>query len=406
MKNKLNKLSFLIITTLLFLQCPSSVHAGLWSNAVDTVNDLFSTSKADEKEIIFDSNSRNASLLKPATLIIDENIPQSEFVDMVKIEIGSLNIIDAFLQNPTVENLKTLCFSAKNVSGWGTKQVLSGDRTSLVSVKNTLYEDFGWCENLIGKYVDSWAWTIYNSDDFLFPLTNQSDSDSVRIQKINYNQKIKSLKLSEGDIVYYGKPFGRPEIVSPKENLEYWFNSFDPPSMMSSFIRTIKSPIPQLKSLSAQRSGGLKTKTTNPLTSSMQITPPQIESPQIQPLQVQPIQPTQKKNDVAAQISVLMNQIQDLQNRIDKQNEINNKASTETPKVEKKTETPEMPIQKIETQLKVSPKEIIKDTLKLNPLISVGVTSTDEFATSTNRPSKSVVNKNIWWFRLRSWFGI
>jgi len=99
-------------------------------------------------------------------------------------------LIAEFLKNPTLDNLKTFCAQAKNVTSNSTKQVLDSSRENLITVKQTLYEEMIDCQRL-----DSNTYNIHIlplDDSSLVPLKN-SDTDKIREAKIATNNKIKSL---------------------------------------------------------------------------------------------------------------------------------------------------------------------------------------------------------------------
>lgn len=97
--------------------------------------------------------------------------------------------IDAFLADPTIPNFQKFCADAKNLDGFTTKEVFNADRTAMIKVQKTLYEDTPSCASLDK---DSFIWVIY-TDNFLLPLDNSGESDELRKSKIRYNEKIKSL---------------------------------------------------------------------------------------------------------------------------------------------------------------------------------------------------------------------
>jgi hypothetical protein len=53
----------------------------------------------------------------------------------------SVKLIRQFLDNPSFANLKDFCLKAKDVKGKDTKQVLNEERSGMISISKTLYEE-------------------------------------------------------------------------------------------------------------------------------------------------------------------------------------------------------------------------------------------------------------------------
>ncbi len=101
-------------------------------------------------------------------------------------------LIDSYLENPSIANLKTLCTEAKTTTGVGIKKVLNDDKTSIVEVRQSLYEDLPLCRFVVGGEID-YVFVVYDPS-FIIPLTDQTDSDEIRTLKIQYNEKIKEME--------------------------------------------------------------------------------------------------------------------------------------------------------------------------------------------------------------------
>lgn len=112
--------------------------------------------------------------------------------------------IDAFLLNPTIDNLKLFCNKAKTISGNEQEKVLNDTRTDFVmKTITTLREQsqikylcdlaLGERKDNSGGYISSslFQWVIYNPSYIL--EFNDNDSDAIRGIKINYNNYWKSL---------------------------------------------------------------------------------------------------------------------------------------------------------------------------------------------------------------------
>ncbi|MEI6296874.1 MAG: peptidoglycan DD-metalloendopeptidase family protein [bacterium] len=77
---------------------------------MDTVKSLFTTAKADEKEVIFDANSQNASLLKPANTILTTSEGETPIIDdsaLISSSGPAGTIADFEYLAPTSTNIDT-----------------------------------------------------------------------------------------------------------------------------------------------------------------------------------------------------------------------------------------------------------------------------------------------------------
>ncbi len=139
----------------------------------------------------------------------------------------SVVAIDSFLANPTVDNLKTFCTTAKTLPGMGEKKVFNDTRTDYVTKKNTLYDESEVCALALGEYktpaglLVNVSWTVYNPSD-IFDFNNASESDKVRALKITYNNYWKSLATYK--LIGYKYSSGS-EIITPKQDLQNIINS-------------------------------------------------------------------------------------------------------------------------------------------------------------------------------------
>src|SRR3989338_7732711 len=99
-------------------------------------------------------------------------------------------LIAEFLKNPTLENFRTFCNSAKNIDGKKTKQNLDSSRENMITVKLSLYDDFNDCQNL--DNVDRGVSYLPLDNNLLVSLTS-SDTDDMREAKIIFNEKVKNV---------------------------------------------------------------------------------------------------------------------------------------------------------------------------------------------------------------------
>jgi len=129
-------------------------------------------------------------------------------------------LIAQFMKNPTVENFKVFCVTAKNVQGNLTKQVMDTSRENMITVKKSLYEEMIDCQNI--NSTDSYKYYLPLDSALLFPLQD-SDTDEIREAKIIYNDKIKSLMVkSKVKFVRFG---GSDTIHSPLEQFNFYVDN-------------------------------------------------------------------------------------------------------------------------------------------------------------------------------------
>ena len=139
------------------------------------------------------------------------------------INSPSVVAIDAFLANPTEDNLKTFCTTAKTLPGTRDKKVFNDTRTDFVVKKNTLYDEAGICATTLGEYKNindqliAISWFTYNPLD-IFDFNNTNESDKARKVKIAYNAYWKSLAAYK--LIGFEYRTDISEIVTPKQNIE------------------------------------------------------------------------------------------------------------------------------------------------------------------------------------------
>lgn len=97
-------------------------------------------------------------------------------------------LIKEFLDNPSPDNFRVFCDKAKNVKSSQTKESLSADRTQMELVNKTLFEVVDTCRTITNPEI------IFVSDlDSLLVSLNGTDTDSIRIKKLDYNKQLKEL---------------------------------------------------------------------------------------------------------------------------------------------------------------------------------------------------------------------
>jgi len=105
----------------------------------------------------------------------------------------SVIAIDAFLANPTVENFKAFCTTAKTLQGTGERKVLNDTRTDYIMRKNTLYENVSICAATLGEEKDFLNGKLilvywFNYDPLaIFTFENSNESDEIRESKVAFN---------------------------------------------------------------------------------------------------------------------------------------------------------------------------------------------------------------------------
>lgn len=121
-------------------------------------------------------------------------------------------IMQEFLKNPTIENFKIFCSSAKSIDGYTTKQVMSSDRVNLITIKSSLYEGMNYCNRF-----DKSLLSLLPLDEKLLIELKDNDTDEVRQAKLLLNDKVKNLiSVSKVKFIRF-----QGEGNSPKEQLTY-----------------------------------------------------------------------------------------------------------------------------------------------------------------------------------------
>src|SRR3989344_4767972 len=141
---------------------------------------------------------------KPESIIVSSSTPVKKTTVVKKELIVVVSdpksiLIAEFLKNPTLENFKVFCDSAKNIEGSKTKQVLNSNREQMVTIKLSFYYDMQDCQ-------------IYDEDEYsMLPLDNNllvtlssDDTDGMREAKIIFNDKVKNtIVTSKVKFIYF-----------------------------------------------------------------------------------------------------------------------------------------------------------------------------------------------------------
>ena len=147
-------------------------------------------------------------------------------------------VINNFLGNPSLDSFRVFCDRAKNIRSSQTKEVLSADRTRLETVNKTLFEVVSSCRYLNDP--NSGVFFTPNLESLLVHL-DSTDTDSIRIKKINYNNQIK--ELDHQYKVYSYKPCG---VTSLNAFFKYVFDTVGTDNSrhicIGTLIKSIKMP--------------------------------------------------------------------------------------------------------------------------------------------------------------------
>ena len=140
-----------------------------------------------------------------------------------RIEDPRLSLIDSFLVNQTLGNLRDFCTKAKEFEGFNIVEEFNEDRTGYIERKETLAESLTSCMLVLGDApgAEDYQWTTYEPAHLL-PLDDDSESDSVRRQKISYNERIEQAKQHR--IFGYNSAFASTNPLSPQDWAEHLLN--------------------------------------------------------------------------------------------------------------------------------------------------------------------------------------
>ena len=200
---------FIVFAVSLFI-VPQVVLAAWWNPLSWSIWNIFrSTSYVQVQVATTTSITPTTAVTKKADVNIKQNmvketiIPKKDTVSptsvkntpIIKEDVKIANdprttLIAEFLKNPTLENFRTFCNSAKNIDGKKTKQILDSSRENMITVKLSLYDDFNDCQNL--DNVDRGVSYLPLDNNLLVSLTS-SDTDDMREAKIIFNEKVKNV---------------------------------------------------------------------------------------------------------------------------------------------------------------------------------------------------------------------
>ncbi len=111
-----------------------------------------------------------------------------------------INLLKEFQTNPSVAAFYDLCEEGKDLETHITREVLSDDRLSMDQVPITLYEAIPSCE----KIEDADFIFVTAEDTGLLAELKDSDTDEVRIRKIEFNDNINK-KIRDNAVYGYDK---------------------------------------------------------------------------------------------------------------------------------------------------------------------------------------------------------
>lgn len=148
-----------------------------------------------------------------STIVVATTIEKNKVVkkDVVVNDARSI-LIAQFLKDPTLDNFKIFCASAKNVEGNRTKQILDSNREKMVAVKLSLYDEMTECKKFDTRTASTYYLPLDNS---LLIAFKNDDSDWLREIKIRYNDKVKS--LIDRSKIKFVRFAGSNNIYSPQD---------------------------------------------------------------------------------------------------------------------------------------------------------------------------------------------
>ena len=190
-------------------------------------------------EFINPGNNQNTQELIQNINKEELNKKVEQVVDNILPKNPAIVAIDKFLQNPTLDNLRSFCDSTKTLPGTEQKKVLNETRTDFVMKTLALYEQsqindlcnhaFGLRKLKSGKYLSEeefqayFQWITYNPAHVL--EFNLNDSDSVREIKINFNNYWKS--LSAYKLIGFLTHSTSSDITTPNMVMEKEIGKYD-----------------------------------------------------------------------------------------------------------------------------------------------------------------------------------
>jgi hypothetical protein len=216
----------LVILSLLIFITPSIVLASWWNPLSWTIFNFFNKTQQIDIPKIENSTSsvstKNIEDIKNGYVENEKKIDNS-YKEKVSAEsrpsVNSVNpnnpkglLIANFLKNPTIENFKVFCESAKTIEGNSTKQILDQNRENLINIKVTLYEEIKDCQKISTNTDNTYYLPL--DKNLLISLAND-DTDEIRRIKILYNAKINNF-ISTSKLKFIGFK-GTEKSHSPNE---------------------------------------------------------------------------------------------------------------------------------------------------------------------------------------------
>ena len=196
------------------------------------------TKKQVEKPVIsqIDTNSVESNLIvtpqkSKEVKNIEKNTPKIETKTVKKMSTQNA-LISEFLASPTLENFKVFCEKAKTLDGKKTKEVLSPDKQSLITQKESMFSDFKEC-NFGNKSIDVSSkeylydnpYSLLSLDKNLLINLENDDPDWLRESKLLYNNKInKLLEESKIKIVIFNNSSRKLEVKNPKDLFNFYLD--------------------------------------------------------------------------------------------------------------------------------------------------------------------------------------
>lgn len=197
----MKKINILVITGFIVIVLVPNLALAVWWNPF-----TWFVKKQVENPVMsqIDANSAGSNQISTPQDIkkVDEvkkDTPSTE-TKIVKKNIPQSVLISEFLKDPTLENFKVFCEKAKSLEGNKTKQVLSEDKKSLITQKDSMFNDFKECsyfnnntQTSTGKESQFANYNLIVLDKNILVELKDNDSDWLREAKILYNNRVNEL---------------------------------------------------------------------------------------------------------------------------------------------------------------------------------------------------------------------
>ncbi len=157
------------------------------------INSLFILAKKSDQQgvieiVLRDVSSEIDDVQKRVQMRIEETEKQKRKEDM-KTTDDWRKLTEVFLEEPTLDNFEYFCKRSKEVDGPETKEILSDDRTKIITVNKKFYESLDWCSEYFSE--ENYFFADNQNNKHIIEFHN-SDTDEIRKFKIEYNKRIEN----------------------------------------------------------------------------------------------------------------------------------------------------------------------------------------------------------------------